>query len=411
VPNPFAGLGANYVRLWGASTVSSLGDGVTLAALPLLAASLSRDPLAVAGVALASQLPWLIFPLIAGALVDRLDRRRVMASVDVARMVILGLLAAFVLADLASLSLLYGLGFLLGTAETLFDNAAQSVMPAVVERDQLERANARLYTSEIVLNEIAGPPLGALLFTVAGALPFMVDAASFGAAAGLILLMAGTFRAGARNGGPLLAGLGGDISEGLRWLWRHRLLRTLGILLGVQHIVWTATNAILVLFALETLGLSELGFALLLVVGAVGGIAGSLVAPRVSAGIGPGTALVGAILVPGIALVAIGVAADVYVTATLVAVFGFAAVVWNVITVSLRQSIVPGHLLGRVNSAYRLLGWGPMPFGALLGGVLARELGLRTPFIVGGALQVAIALAVIPILTNAAIARARTRAA
>src|SRR6476661_7210243 len=225
-------LGANYVRLWAASTVSNLGDGVTLAALPLLAASLTRSPTSVAAVSFAGTLPWLFFALIGGALADRLDRRLTMAVVDGFRMLAIGSLAVLVLTDTVNLLLIGLVAFALGTAETVFDNAAQAVLPNVVARDALEVANGRLYAAEVVTNEFVGPPLGALLV-----------------AAVVVLGMRGSFRPVRElAAGGTRPSIRADIAEGLRWLSRHRLLRTLALALGVLNLLSAAVLAILVLY-------------------------------------------------------------------------------------------------------------------------------------------------------------------
>jgi hypothetical protein len=192
---PTRGLGPGFARLWTANAVSNLGDGVTLVAGPLLAASLTRDPRLVAGLAVAQRLPWLLFSLVSGALVDRLDRRLVMVRVDAARAVVVGLLGVAVLADAATLPLLYAIFFALGTAETLFDNAAVSILPAVVPTDQLSRANGRLLGAQMVANELVAPPLGGWLFAAAAAVPFLVDAGSFAAAGDPVGGMGGSVHA------------------------------------------------------------------------------------------------------------------------------------------------------------------------------------------------------------------------
>ena len=218
---PRRGLGPEYRKLWTASTVSNLGDGVTLVAGPLLAASLTRDPLLVAGLAFAQRLPWLFFSLISGALVDRLDRRMLMVAVDAFRTVLLGFLGLAVLSDFVSIPLLYVVFFLMGTVETLFDTASVSILPAVVPRESLEKANGRLFGAQIVSNEFAAPPLGGFLFAVAASVPFFLDAGSFAAAAVLMLFMRGKFRV-ERPEGTLPTTLRAEISEGLRWLWGNR---------------------------------------------------------------------------------------------------------------------------------------------------------------------------------------------
>ncbi|HSL59875.1 MAG TPA: MFS transporter, partial [Acidimicrobiales bacterium] len=211
------------------STVSNLGDGIFLVALPLLTAQLTRDPAAVAGVAVAQGLPWLAFSLVAGALVDRLDRRRVMWITDVARAVLVAGLALAVALDAHSVPMLYAVAFGLGLAETMFDNAAQAILPRLVPSTRLEAANGRLFAAQMLTNDFLGKPVGGLLFTIGAALPFWVDAGTFAVAALLIALVPGSYRT-VRTGPP--RSLRTEIAEGLGWLWRHPVLRTLGVLLG-----------------------------------------------------------------------------------------------------------------------------------------------------------------------------------
>jgi MFS family permease len=407
-----ARLGANYVRLWTAATVSNLGDGVTLAALPLLAATLTRNPTSIAAVSLAGTLPWLFFALLSGALADRLDRKRTMAIVDGFRMLAMGVLALLVVSGNESLILIAIIAFALGSAETLFDNSAQSIMPNIVDTGVLEVANGRLYASEVVTNQFVGPPLGAFLFAATAAAPFVLDAATFGLAAIAVLGLRGSFRpVRERDSEQARPSIRADIVEGLRWLRHHRFLRTLALALGIINMVDAAIVAVLVLYSLEVLGLSQTGYGLLLTATGVGGLAGSFLARRVSAALGAGTFLIAATFGFGIAQLIPGLWANVIVVGACFAVFGALSVGWNVVTVSLRQAIVPDELLGRINGAYRLVGLGTMPIGALLGGVLAKAFGLRAPFIIGGGLCLVVGVAMIPWVNNAAVDAARAEAA
>lgn len=194
-------LGPEYKKLWSASTISNLGDGVTLVAAPLLAASLTRDPLLVAGAVFVRQLAWLMFSLHAGALIDRLDRRLLMGYVDFFRSAVLGFLGIAVLLDFAGIPLLYAVFFLIGAAEPLFDNASVAVLPAVVDRESLQEANGRLFAAQIVMGEFVGPPLGGFLFATAAVLPFLLDAGTFAAAAALVLALRGRFQVERPEGG------------------------------------------------------------------------------------------------------------------------------------------------------------------------------------------------------------------
>jgi MFS family permease len=380
-------LGRNYRKLWTAAAISNMGDGVVLTATPLLAASLTRDPVLVANVAVLERLPWALFALVSGALVDRWDRRRVMRTVDTIRGLIFFVLGAAIIGHWISLPLLYVAVFILGTGETLFDNAAQAIMPMIVERKDLERANARLYGAQIVTTEFAGPPIGSFLFAAAASAPFFIDGASFLGGALIVSLMAGAFRPPLDEALPP-SRLRQDIKEGLKWLWHHPPLPTMALSLGVFNFLYNGAYSIMVLFALEKLHLHASAFGLLLLAGAVGGLVGSLVGPRVSAWLGSGRALVLIGLVSGSAMLATATLSNAWAVGPLLAIEAFGSVVWNVITVSLRQSMIPPNLMGRVNSAYRLVGWGTIPLGALVGGIVAKTFGIRAPFYAAGALLV-----------------------
>jgi len=403
------GLGGAYRRLWTASAVSTLGDGMYLAALPLLAATLTRDPLAVSVVTVAGWLPWLLFALPAGALVDRLDRRRVMWTVDAARAAVVGALTVAVLAGWASIPLLAVAGFLVGAGQTLVENAAQAMVVAVVGRDprRLERANGRLVASLTVGQQLAGPPLGSAAFALAPWLPFLADAASFGAGAALVASIKGRFRPD-RNAGAAGPGLRAEIGEGLRFLFGHRLLRAAVLLVSASNLAFMAGEAILVLFATEELGLDGRGYGLLLAAVALGGLPGSLLAHRIAERVPPGPLIVGGVLAGAATMAGFGLATDPWPAGVAYAATGFVWGVWNVTLLSLRQAIVPDRLMGRVVGAIRLIGFGSIPIGALLGGVVARSLGLRAPFLLGAAVLALAALAAAPVITTGAIRAART---
>jgi MFS family permease len=394
-----AGLGANYWKLWTSSAVSNLADGVFLIALPLLAIRLTDSPILIAGLAIAMRLPWLFFVLIAGALADRLDRRRTMLLVQLLRATIAGGLAAAVFFDVISpnspavgLAVLYAVGLLLGIGETLFDTASQSVMPSLVRRDQLPTANGRLYGIEIITNQFVGPPLGGLLVAVMMASAFGLSAVGWLAAALLLFAMVGSFRP-VREGPPTR--IRSDVAEGLRYLLNHRLLRTLAVMVGIMNLASSAAFAIFVLYAVRPgpMGLSEPEFGILLTTGAIGSIAGSIYAGRLVKRFGRARLLVGAILISAISTAIPAFTTSAWLVGAGFVVGGGAGVVWNVITVSFRQGIIPDRLLGRVNSVYRLLAWGTQPIGALLGGVLGELFGLPIVFAVGGAMILLLLLA------------------
>lgn len=403
-------LGPDFAKLWTASTVSNLGDGVTLVAGPLLAATLTRNPLLIGALMFAQRLPWLLFSLLSGALVDRLDRRQVMATVDLFRAVVMGLLTVAVLLHAASIPLLCTTFFLLGTAETLFDNAAVSILPAVVPKGSLTKANGRLLGAQIVTNDLAAPPLGGLLFAAAAAVPFLLDAASFVAAAVLVAAMRGSFRV-ERPAGVERATLRADIAEGVRWLAGHQLLRLLGVAIGLMNLTLSAATAILVLYAQERLGLGPVGYGVLIASLAIGGIAASLVAERVVGRLGPATTMRVGLLIEASTHLVLALTSKPLVAGAILALFGFHAMTWSVVSISLRQELIPGRLLGRVNSAYAVFSYGGSSLGALLGGLLAGRFGLTAPFWCGFVAVAVLAVAAWPTLSSGRVRAAREQAA
>jgi len=392
--------------------VSNLGDGVFLVALPLLAASITRSPAKLSAVVFAGRLPWLLFALVSGALVDRWDRKRVMWMVDAGRFAIVGGLAWAVAADVVSIPLLVAASFLLGVGETLFDSAAQSIVPAVVGRDsnRLERANGRMYSAEIAANQFLGPPAGGFLFAASRAVPFLADAVSFAASSALVV---GVRARSERPPRVERRSLRREIGEGVRWLWANRLLRTLAAMTGVMNMGSMAGEAVLVLLAKERFGLGPVGFGLLSLGGAVGSVAGSLLASRLARHVPAGPFLLAAAASSGLSTLAIGLSTNGWMAGAAFALGGFGALAWNVVAVSLRQSIIPDRLLGRVNSVYRLLAWGTMPIGAAIGGGLATVFGLRAAFVIPGAAMLALPVVCAPVVTTAAVnaARANSREA
>ncbi len=402
-------LGTAFWRVWSASALSNLADGVLLTALPLLAVRLTRSPTLVAGVTVAFGLPWLLFALQAGALADRLDRRRTMALANAARAAVMVALTVAVLADVASLPVLYAAAFGVGVAQTLVDTSAQSIVPALVPQGALSRANGRLYAAELTANQFVGPPLGGLLAGIGIAWAFTTSAVGYGLAAVGLSLMAGSYRP-ARGGDRTT--LRRDIAEGAGYLSQHRLLRTLAVMVGVGNLCFSATGAVLVLYVVgkgSALGMNEAGFGLLLTTSAIGSLAGSMTADRVEQRLGRAMLLRLSIAGGAVFAAVPAMTTNPWVVAVGFALGGYAIVLWNVVTVSLRQTIVPDRLLGRVNASYRLLAWGTIPIGGALGGVVAEAFGLRTVFLGSGVLVLCLLGLTRRTVTDATIEAALTR--
>ena len=391
-------LGRPYWRLWWANTVSSTGDGAFVAALPLLAVTITRDPRLVAVVTAATFLPWLLLSLPAGAVVDRYDRVTLMWRAQAIQAAVVTMIAILIVFREADIEVLAAAGFLLGSAEVIFSNAAQAVLPALVPPELLPKANGSQQVSLTVGESFLGPPVGSLLFAAAAALPFGLDSASF---AGSAALLARLPRPGPAAQDAEHPSIRAQVAEGLRWLAGHRLLRVVAVLLGIFNFANQMGQAILVLLATQTLHVSTRGFGLLLAASAVGSVVGGLVNPLLTRHMGLLPSLVLPALVDAAAFVGIGLAPGPLAVAALLGVQGFSVTMWNVVTISLRQRIVPARLLGRVNSVYRMLGWGLMPLGALAGGFVAHAAGLRAPYVVAGLLCALSTLAVLPLLLAA----------
>jgi predicted MFS family arabinose efflux permease len=373
-----------YWRLWAATALSNLGDGVRAAAFPLLGVALTRNPVLVAGLVAAQYLPWLAFGLTAGALVDRTDRRTLMWTVNTGRTLLLAAFTVLVATDQATLPLLYAAAFLLGVGDTLYDNAAQAAVPALVAPEQLERANSHLVAAEIAGNELAGPALGAWLFGVAAVLPLATNTGALAVAVLLVASITGMFLP-VTPAGPR-ASLGQEIREGLRWLWGQRLLRAMTGIGMVLAFADVAAFSLLVLYNQEILRLGPAGFGLLLAAGAVGGILGGLAAPALARRLAATGALLLAVGLTGAGHLILGLTGHPLLAGAMLALSSSAFGVWNVVSVSLRQRLAPDRLLGRVSSAYRSLGVGAVPLGALLGGAAAAATSLRGTYVIAGAL-------------------------
>ena len=369
-----------FHRLIAASGASNLADGVLQTVMPLVALSVTRDPGAFAAVTLVGRLPWLLVALPAGAINDRLDRRRTMLRVNLARVVLVGALALAVAAGDQQLWMLYAVAFALGVGETFYDTAAQSIVPSLVtDPRRLERANGRLYAVELTANQFVGPALGGLVAGLALTAGLSASAVAYLLAAIVLTTIAGNFRPAARAAPTRLRT---DIVDGVRYLARHQLLRALAICVGVSNLASTAMFAVFPLYAVAPgpVGLDGAGFGLLLAALAAGSVAGSFVVDRMVRRLGQRRALLVAMSATAIFPLAPALSSNAWIIGAGFAAAAALGIGWNVITVSLRQRIVPDHLLARVNAGYRLLAWGTMPIGAALGGVVADHFGLPAVF-------------------------------
>ncbi|WP_026454476.1 MFS transporter, partial [Saccharomonospora iraqiensis] len=405
--------------LLGSNAFANLGDGIAKTAFPLLAALVTRDPLLIGGLSAAQFLPWLLFGLAAGTMLDRVDRRKAVVLANAARAAAVGVTAALVYFDAATIWLIYLTALLVGAAEVVADSAANVLIPSVVGQDGLSGANSKLQATEIVGQTFLGGPVGSLTFAVFHAFPFLLNSIAFALGAALLIGMAGSYRPRARaepggGDGPdpgtgaaegtdtagnadgtvtaTRTRLRADLAEGMRWLRGNPLMLRLVTVAGLVSLVTELAQAQLVLYALDDLDLSDAAFGVFGFVGGLGGLAGAAVTARLLDRIGARPVLVGGILTAAAAFVAMGLVNHPVLSASLFGVFAAALVAVNVMLATTRHTLVPGELLGRVLGAWRTVVWGAIPVGALLGGVLTRVLGTPSAtFLVSGLALVGVA--------------------
>lgn len=338
--------------------------------------SITTEPFAVAAAMFAQRIPWLLFGLQAGAIVDRVDRRRLIIVVDILRGALLGFLALAIVLDIVSLPIIYTTMFLLGCGETFADNAGSALVATAVPRAGLGAANARIFGTLIVTNQLAGPPLGALIFAWASDLPFWVDAVSFFLAA---LLMSRV----KYEPLPIMTDeprIRRQVMEGLRWLATNPSVRTLVIMITAFNITFGAAFGILVLYAKDRLGVSDVGFGTLLACTAVGGLIGSVTFGALEKRTTYATLLRIGLIVECLTHMILALTRSFFVAGAVLVLFGVHAIVWGTSSTTVRQKLVPPSLLGRVTSVHMLGSFGALAVGSLLGGIIADRWGITAPF-------------------------------
>ena len=357
--------------------VSNLGDGIAIAAGPLLVASKTDHEFLVALAALLQWLPPLTFGLWAGALADRVDRRLLIVTVDVLRAAVLVLLALAVATDVASIELVLVAMFLLGTAEVFADNTAATLLPMLVHRDDLAIGNSRLQAGFITVNQLAGPPIGAALFAVGMAVPFATQAVVV--LLGAVLISRVTLPVHGR-GRDVTTRVRHDIAEGFRWVWHHAAVRTLVLTILIFNVTFGAAWSVLVLYATRTLGLGALGFGLLTTVGALGGLVGVMSYGWITRRVSLGNLMRIGLVVETFTHLALALARTPYVAMPVFFVFGAHAFIWGTTSITIRQRAVPTELQGRVGSVNLMGVFGGLVVGAAVGGALAQRYGVTAPF-------------------------------
>ena len=389
----------SYWRLFTSSTVSNLGDGMVVAAGPLLALQLTNDSRLIAAVTFAAMLPWLVLSLPAGVYLDRHDRQKIMYRANLVRGLVFTLIAVSAANDTLNIYLLIAASAVAGVCELFFDMSSQAILPAIVDEESLELANSRLYISQIISNGFIGLPLGAWIFVIAISAPFAVNAVALVIAAILIrsIKVKNTAIIEQTN-----APFSSELKQGLIWLWKHDLLRTLAIMLGIANMCGMFAHAVFVKFVRDELGLGARGFGILLAAISIGSILGGLVGESVSKRLGSTVALITAYVIFGLSDLIPGIFPQIWAVAISGVVMSIAGTIWNVITVSMRQRLIPPELFGRVNSVYRFIGTGTTAIGALIGGQIAYNFGLRATYLASGVLLLIALVALSPAFFRAA---------
>ncbi|MGD0243405.1 MAG: MFS transporter [Streptosporangiaceae bacterium] len=408
--------GGRFAKLLAGSTASALGSGLVLVAAPLYVAAHTSNPLVVAATTGVSWLPWLLFALPGGVLVDRVDRRRLMVAIDWVRVAAMSVLAVALLTGWAGIALLDGVLFVINAGEVVFRSASQAMTPAVVERADLERANGWLVGGTTVMQGLVAGPLGGFLFVLAASLPFLVNAGTYAVSAVLVGLVAGTYRASSRqepasadaeaDAARARASVRAELAEGFRWLAGQRVLRTMAVLIGLLNLTLTAATAVLVLLARMRLHLGPVGYGALFSCEAIGAVLGSAgggwLIKRVTA---TWTIRIGLLVEAGLHLT-LATTRSAYLAGFMMFVFGVHAALWSIVGNSLRQRLTPPEMLGRVGSTSLFIAAGGNCAGALLGGLAAARFGITAPFWAGFVVAIVVSAVTWHVFNRATIARA-----
>jgi MFS family permease len=398
-------MGRSFRWLLSATWAANVADGIALAAGPLLVASLTSNAMLVALAALVQRVPWLVLGLFAGAVADRVDRRLMIMVADSLRAVVVGGLSIILVTGQVSIAAVLVLLLLLGIAEVFADTAFQTLLPMLVDSDDLGIGNARLQGAFLLGNHIIGPPVGAFLFAAGMAWPFITQTVLVALSVILIARIA-TPKGSVRE--VTDTHVFHDIAEGVRWLVHHPAVRTLALVIVAFNITWGAAWAVLVLYALDHLNMSEVGFGLLTTSAAMGGLLSTVIYDRIERRFDLGTVMRAVLLLEVLGHLAFALTTSGAVAMLIMFVFGAYAFVWGAVSQTVRQRATPMELQGRVGSVYMVCVFGGIVIGQAIGGWIAETWGLTAPFwfaFVGSGITLALVWRQLP-----AIAHTRTDA-
>ena len=396
-------MGPAFNRMWASSVISNLSDGILIAAAPLLAISLTDSTVLISAIGAMVMLPWLLFAIPIGVIVDRVDRRFILAGANATRSAVVGLLALLIATDNDSIYWLLFASFVIGVCEVAADTTAQSLIPQILEEKNFEKGNSRLQISETVIQGFVGAPLSGFIYAIAISLPFFINSLGLAVAALLALSIPIKYLQDVRtdDAAKEKTKFVADMKFGIRYLFNEKVLRRLVVTTASIGVCYSMGTATMVLFIIEELKLPQHLFGVILTIQGLGAIAGAFVAPRLSKKFGRSRVMTFGITSSSVVLLLQGFSPNIYIFVALATFGGFAISQWNILLMATYQTVIPNELYGRIHGTRRTLVWGMMPIGSLLGGVLAHH-SLRLPMYVGGVIATTLAFLSIGFLLNIA---------
>ena len=396
-------MGPAFNRMWASSVISNLSDGILIAAAPLLAISLTDSTVLISAIGAMVMLPWLLFAIPIGVIVDRVDRRFILAGANATRSAVVGLLALLIATDNDSIYWLLFASFVIGVCEVAADTTAQSLIPQILEEKNFEKGNSRLQISETVIQGFVGAPLSGFIYAIAISLPFFINSLGLAVAALLALSIPIKYLQDVRKDEAVQEKkkFVADMKFGIRYLFNEKVLRRLVVTTASIGVCYSMGTATMVLFIIEELKLPQHLFGVILTIQGIGAIAGAFVAPRLSKKFGRSRVMTFGITSSSLVLLLQGFSPNIYIFVALATFGGFAISQWNILLMATYQTVIPNELYGRIHGTRRTLVWGMMPVGSLLGGVLAHH-SLRLPMYVGGVIATTLAFLSIGFLLNIA---------
>jgi MFS family permease len=396
-------MGPAFNRLWASSIVSNLSDGILIAAAPLLAISLTDSTVLISAIGAMVMLPWLLFAIPIGVLVDRVDRRFIMAGANATRSAVVGVLALLISIDQVSIYWLLAASFVVGVCEVAADTTAQSLIPQILEEKNFEKGNSRLQISETVIQGFVGAPLSGFIYAIAIALPFFINSLGLAVASLLALSIPIKYLQDVRtdNVEKEKTKFVADMKFGIKYLFNEKVLRRLVVTTALIGVCYSMGTATMVLFIIKELELPKQLFGVILTIQGIGAITGAFMAPRLSKKFSRSKVMTFGITSSSLVLLLQGFSPNIYIFVALATFGGFAVSQWNILLMATYQTVIPNELYGRIHGTRRTLVWGMMPIGSLMGGVLAHY-SLRLPMYVGGVIATTLAFLSIGFLLNIA---------